>query len=263
MQPKPDFFSAQFASAFQDKSVVEAYQYRPPYPDEAIDILTELVTDSPRTILDVGCGTGHLARYLSDRVDRVDALDMCLSMIEQGRLLPGGDSPNLNWIVGAAEKAILQPPYALITAGDSLHWMDWDVVMPRFEALLSANGYLAILGVTQLPAPWEDDLWSVRRRYSVVPNFQYFDLMQGLEDRGLFRRFGVHRTQAVTFSQSLDQYIESFHGRATFSRHRMDPSDAAAFDNEIRMLVEPFVSDAVDVELVSEIVWGKPSSPQP
>jgi len=141
--------------------------------------------------------------------------------------------------------------------------MDWDVVMPRFQALLSANACLAILGVTQLPAPWDDDLWSVRRHYSVVPNFQYFDLVQGLEDRGLFRRLGEHRTQAVAFSQPLDQYIESFHGRATFSCERMGSSDATAFHEEIRTLVEPFVSDTVEVELVSEVVWGKPTSPQP
>jgi hypothetical protein len=30
----------------------------------------------------------------------------------------------------------LQPPYALVTAGAGLHWMDWNIVMLRFADLI-------------------------------------------------------------------------------------------------------------------------------
>ncbi len=182
-------------------------------------------------------------------------------MIEEGKGLPGGKQPNLRWIIGSAEETDLEPPYALITAGDSLHWMEWSVVMPRFAAMLTSHGHLAVLGVKQLPAPWEEDRWLIRRRYSVIPNFQYYDLLKGLEDRGLFQRVGTRRTEPVTFAQSLDDYMESFHGRATFSRERMSPRDAIAFDKEIRALVAPFCPDTVEVQLVTEVTWGKPLGP--
>jgi len=155
----------------------------------------------------------------------------------------------------------LHTPYALITAGDSLHWMDWAVVMPRFSRLLTSHGYLAILGVEQLPAPWEDDLWPLRRRYSTIPNFQYYDHVKGLEDRGLFQRAGSMRTEPVSFTQPLDAYIESFHGRAAFSRERMLPEMAAALDEEVRSLVAPFAGDTVELQLVTEVLWGKPLDP--
>lgn len=75
----------------------------------------------------------------------------------------------------------------------------------------------------------QEDLWPLRRRYSTIPNFQYYDHIRGLEDRGLFRRTGSIRTEPVAFGQSLDDYIESFHGRAAFYRELnvFDPAELA------------------------------------
>lgn len=261
MEPKPDFFSAAAASAFQDVTVAQAYQHRPPYPDAVFDILTGLMRDEPQTVLDAGCGTGYLARHLVDRVDRLDAVDLSVAMIEQGKGLPNGAHPRLNWIVGAIEDVTLNPPYALIVAGDSIHWMDWYVVMPRFSRLLTPSGHLAILRLEQLPAPWDEEFWPIRRQYSVIPNFQEYDNIAGLQDRGLFHLVGRQRTAPVPFTQSLDEYIESLHARAALSRERMRPEDAAAFGARVRALVSPVCGDTVDLQVAAEVVWGKPVEP--
>ncbi|HYX48905.1 MAG TPA: methyltransferase domain-containing protein, partial [Ktedonobacteraceae bacterium] len=91
MKPKPGHLGLKYAEQFKDTCIIEVYHHRPPYTDEAINKLTELVIDEPRTILDVGCGTGDLARLLVSKVERVDAVDFSSSMIEKGKLLPGGD----------------------------------------------------------------------------------------------------------------------------------------------------------------------------
>jgi SAM-dependent methyltransferase len=260
MQPKPDFLGDEIATAFQDADVAVAYQHRPPYPPAVFDILATLVVDQPRHVLDVGCGTGFLARHLVERVERVDAVDISHAMIEQGQRLPGGDHPRLTWIVGSAEDAALRPPYALIVAGDSLHWMDWSVVLPRFAGMLTPHGYLAILGVDHLPTPWDEALWPLRQRYSAIPNWQYYDLVAGLEERGLFRRVGTQRTAPVRFTQLLATYVESFHGRAAFARARMDPAVATEFDAQVRATVAPYCHDGetVALQLVTDVVWGTP-----
>ncbi|MGH2560279.1 MAG: class I SAM-dependent methyltransferase, partial [Thermomicrobiales bacterium] len=144
--PKPDHLAPKYGAQFQDASVVAAYHHRPHYPAPIFDLLTGLIADEPRVVLDIGTGPGAIARELAARVERVDAVDPSRGMIEQGRALPGGDRPNLVWIEGYAEDAPLNPPYALITAGQSLHWMEWAVVMPRFRDLLTPNGVLAIAG---------------------------------------------------------------------------------------------------------------------
>lgn len=265
MQPKPTFLGQQTASAFQEQSVAEAYQQRPPYPDAVFDILAGLAVDQPGRLLDAGCGTGFIARLMVGRVAHIDALDISPAMIERGQRLPGGDASTLSWIIGSAEDAPLNPPYALITAGDSLHWMEWDVVLPRFAEMLTPNGSLAILGVGQDSAPWDGELLPVIQRYSTVIGYHRYDLVAELESRGLFQIFGRETTRPVPFSQSLDAYIESFHGRASFSRERMDAEASRAFDDEVRTLVSRhLVQDAaraVTLHVVTEVVWGKPLRP--
>jgi SAM-dependent methyltransferase len=261
MLPKPSCFGEQYASAFQETGVAAAYQHRPPYPDAVFPILAGLGTDTPRRVLDVGCGTGFIARRLVELVDHVDALDVSQAMIEAGKRLPNGDHGRLRWILGRAEDAPLAPPYALITAGDSLHWMEWDVVMPRFARLLTPGGALAILQNGQLPAPWDDELLAIIKRYSIYgQSYQSVDLIAELERRGLFRKLGAAQTPPAPFSQPIDAYVESFHGRASLARERMAPAGAAAFDAKVRALVGTFGLH-VELQLVTEIVWGRPLDP--
>src|SRR5581483_8631492 len=120
MKPKPGHLGLNYAMQFQDSSIVDVYHHRSPYTAEAIEHLVGLITNQPRTVLDVGCGTGDLARRLVERVERVDAVDFSQAMIAKGKTLPGGDHPRLNWIYGRIEEVALHPPYALITAGASL-----------------------------------------------------------------------------------------------------------------------------------------------
>ena len=132
MQPKPEHFGASFAEAFNDQRVVDAYKYRPPYPNEVFDILSGLIIDVPRAVLDVGAGSGDIARQLVDKVERVDAVDFSLHMIEMGKRLSNGNHPHLQWIYGKVEDVPLSPPYALITAGSSIHWTEWSVAFRVF-----------------------------------------------------------------------------------------------------------------------------------
>ena len=124
MIPKPRSFAAHYASHFKDAGIIEAYHHRPPYTAELFEILSDLIVDTPRVVLDAGCGPGDIARGLVDYVERVDAVDFSKGMIEKGRDLPGGTRPVVNWILGRMEDVALSPPYSLVTAGDSLGWME-------------------------------------------------------------------------------------------------------------------------------------------
>jgi SAM-dependent methyltransferase len=75
MRPKPELYNSHYAEWFKDPDVIAAYPSRPPYARAAIEFLSELITDRPRRVLDIGCGTGDIARRLAPLVDRVDAVD--------------------------------------------------------------------------------------------------------------------------------------------------------------------------------------------
>jgi SAM-dependent methyltransferase len=261
MDARPAQLTPENAARFQDRTVVDRYHLRLPYPPEIFDVLVGLIDDAPRDVLDAGAGTGEIARVLADRVDRVDAVDLSGPMIAKGKTMPGGDHPRLRWIQGRLEDVPIESRYALITAGDSLHWMEWEVVMPRFQAMCTPQGMMAIVHRSEVTPPWQDGLGMLIAEYSTMQNFEGFDLIAQLEQRRLFTRRGSFETAPVGSRQSIDDYVESFHSRSSLSRENMPVESAAAFDRRLRELVEPYGEDgAVDLQTVGTIEWGLPLS---
>ena len=259
MVQKPKHLAPKYGEVFKDRSVVEAYHHRPPYPAEVFDVLAGLIVAEPRNVLDVGCGTGYIARNLVDRVDRLDAVDFSRNMIEEGKRLPNGNNPCLHWLYGPVETVELAPPYALVTAGESLHWMDWNVVLPRFAEMLLPGGYVAIVEHETLAQPWYTALREIIPRYTTNKDYQDYDLIALLEQRGLFSKVGEKTTAPVPFTQSVEDYVESFHSRNGFSRERMGLESAKAFDEEARKLLLQFYPDGMmSLQVVAEVVWGMP-----
>jgi SAM-dependent methyltransferase len=261
MMPKPKHLGPEYASQFADPAVVAAYHHRPPYAAAVFPRLRDLVVGQPRIVLDLGCGTGDIARPLAGLVDFVDAVDCSATMIERGKTLPGGDRPNLGWILGYAEDVPLpHPSYGLVTAGESLHWMDWARLMPRLDKLLAPGAYVAL--VERSPAvrpPWFDEVQTLIERYSTNHEYQPYSLIAELEKRGLFEQHGVHLSEAVSFKQSVESYIESIHSRNGFSRDRMTHQAATDFDAEVRsLLVERCPDGTVRFNLVARIIFGRP-----
>lgn len=258
--PKPKGLQVEYAAQFQDASVAAAYHHRPAYPAALFPLLADLVVGTPRTVLDVGCGTGFVARPLVSFVDRVDAVDFSAAMLAIARTLPNGDHPSLRWIYGSVEQVELHPPYGLVTAGQSLHWMEWSVVMPRFRRLLHAGGVVALVGggpVEELP--WWQDVLTAIQRYSTNRDFQPYHTVDELTSRGLFTVLGRTRTEPEPFSQPVADYVESIHARNGFSRDRMDPALAMAFDAAVTEIVTPYTVDGIlHWQEHGTLVWGEP-----
>ena len=85
--PRPRQYWEEYASRFKNRSLAEAYELRPPCPDETYRILLNFLGESRGRILDVGCGTGKIARSLVDHVEAVDAVDFSREMIRVGKPL--------------------------------------------------------------------------------------------------------------------------------------------------------------------------------
>jgi ubiquinone/menaquinone biosynthesis C-methylase UbiE len=256
---KPSYSGPEYASRFKDPDVARAYLCRPPYPSETFHILSSLLPTSHRRVLDVGCGTGEIARNLVNYADSVDAVDFSKSMIELGRRLPGGANGNLRWIVEKVEEAHVYPPYSLITEGESLHWMDWDAIFPLFRRILTAQGHLALVERKEdEEIPWKDQLLKIMAKYSTDPKYEQFDMAANLEKNGLFQKQGESRTLPITLTQTLEDYVESFHSWSEFSRSSMH-DNAGKFDNEVRSLVSSFtLGNPVERKVSALVIWGRP-----
>lgn len=256
---KPDYLNADHAARFQDEEVVELYTLRPPYPSELFTTLASLITDEPRTVLDVGTGRGEIARFLTPYAERVDAVDVSEAMINAGKGAPGGDASNLRWIQGRIEEIELDPPFALITGGSSLHWVDWEVTFARFEALLTSNGYLALIHRETDPVPWQEPLRELIGRYSTFHNYIRLDLVRWLTENKLFTQVGEYRTEPIPFTQSIEDYIAAHHSYSSLTRNAITPEGAAQFDAELREMVAAYATDGVlTLNVMGHVVWGKP-----
>jgi SAM-dependent methyltransferase len=261
--PKPECWAPEIAQAFNLEAVARVYHLRPPYAEGLYSTLAGLITDSPRAVLDLGSGPGDLARNLVHVADRVDALDASLAMIERGRELPDGDHPNLTWIHGRAEDAPLEPPYALVTAADSLNWMDWQVVLPRIQQVLTPNGCLAIAGrVWGTETPEERELL---RRYSPFRTFQPLNTIEELESRGLYRKVASWGFSAA-WTPNIEEYLGA---RRTQAFYPTDATRAEAFEVETRELLRQLIRegrleasrDRLALKVTGGVAWGKPLTP--
>lgn len=259
MIPRPESLGEQFSVRFQDQSVVDRYHLRPTYPPETFEFLSTLIEDGPRAVLDVGCGPGNVARGLAAYVERIDAVDISRPMLERARALPGGDSPKIHWQLGRAEDASIQPPYALVTAGESLHWMDWGIVLPRFARILTSRGVLAIVSTREQAVPWHEGYLQIVKRFSNNPNYKPVDLIAVFKQYQLFEKFGEHTTAPIPLKQTIDDYIAAQHARSALSLDTMSAEQAVQFAAQMRELLLPFSQEEMlTIDIVGHIVWGKP-----
>jgi trans-aconitate methyltransferase len=259
---KPAHLGSVYGAQFDDEALARSYATRPPYPAEVFEILDGLAPAGPRRVLDLGCGTGDVALGLVGRAARIVGVDRSAAMLRVARGRPGGDHPSLAWHCLAAEDFAFDGPYSLVVAGESLHWMDWDRVLPRIAEALAPGAVLAIVeGRVVMDVPWAAALEDLFPRYSTNRDYRPYDLVVELAGRDLFREAGRRRTAAVAFAQSIDDYVESFHTRNGLSRARMGRAAAAEFDAALRGLVEPHCPDGtVRGRVATRVVWGAPRS---
>lgn len=261
--PRPPQWTPENAARFRDRTVVDAYHLRLPYPPEVFEALLNLLPDHTQPVLDLGTGTGELARELAPHVKRVDAVDASPAMIARLRTMPGGDHPALHPQVLQAEAVTSAEPYGLVTAGDSLHWMDWDVVLPRLSRLLVPGGFLAIVHRNEVPPPWREGLLALIAESSTSKDYETFDLIAELERRGLFEVAGRFATTPQSRTQLVADYVESFHSRSSLSRENMTPEAADSFDRGLRELIAPWADEGtLHLQTVGEVVWGHPQQPR-
>ncbi|MEZ4868290.1 MAG: class I SAM-dependent methyltransferase [Caldilineaceae bacterium] len=267
MITQPKQFSVEHSSIFQDVSVVAAYAHRSPYPPKTFDLLAGLIDrmSSPIRILDAGCGTGQMTQGLLPHADRIDAVDISAAMIAAGKQMAYGADPRIHWIVGSIDEVAFNPPYALIVAAASLHWMPWAVTLPRFAQVLSKDGYLALVEVRSAPNAWNDALTPILAQYSMNQDFQPYNMLTvaaELQQQGLFRQLGVTETASIAFRQSITDWVEAFHATNGFSRDRMDIARAAEFDKHVRQIITKHCPNGmVEQQIGARIVFGKPLAP--
>lgn len=259
---KPSGLSPELAAQFEDPSIVRAYPRRQPYPPETFDVLAELAGVAQPAILDLGCGTGDLTVGLAAFAATVDAVDSSAEMIAAAQAR--GAPSNVRWLHAPAETAPVAGPYDLVTAGESLHWMDWDAVFAMIRRVVKPRAFVAIVDRDYAHRSWWDaGFQALIDRYSTNRAYQRYDLVAELVRRGLWAVAGDRQTSPIPFRQTVGELIEAFHSRNGFSRDRMAADEARGFDRHAAGHLAKFAEDgAIELGAIARVVWGQIPGPQ-
>jgi SAM-dependent methyltransferase len=131
---------------------------RPRYPAELID---DLLMQGARTVLDVGAGTGIASEQLLERGADVLGIepDPRMAEVARGKGVPIEIATFENWM--PAERR-----FDLVVFGQSFHWVDPDIALPKVHRLLQSGGRLALMWNRLVPThPTQRDLAEIYRDY--------------------------------------------------------------------------------------------------
>ena len=130
---------------FQKKSIEDNYKCRLPYSEQIFEKINFLLENSSKNVLHIGAGTGEIARRLTRYVNSIFAVDISKNMLEKAKKLPEGNNPKIKWINSKVETIYFIKNYSLITAGDRIHWMKWEIIFPLFEKIVKQPEILVLI----------------------------------------------------------------------------------------------------------------------
>jgi SAM-dependent methyltransferase len=129
-----------FKDHFSDRSALYA-AFRPLYPDSLIDTIARLPAGH-RLALDCGTGSGQAAVGLARHFDRVVATDSSREQLRHAI-----SHAKIDYRCAAAEESGLPDRSVdLVTAAQSLHWLDIDAFFNEARRVLVADGAIAVWG---------------------------------------------------------------------------------------------------------------------
>jgi trans-aconitate 2-methyltransferase len=157
----------------------------------ALDLMTRLDGLEPRTVYDLGCGTGEITRILAERWPdaRVRGVDSSEEMLGKAR---AGAATSAGFELGDLADWKPGEPADVLYSNAAYHWIpDHRAVFPRLLDALAPGGALAV----QMPMSW--DLPSHRAMREVLAH-----------GRGDGRPFGSDALRAAMGRQPLLETAE-------------------------------------------------------
>jgi SAM-dependent methyltransferase len=128
-------------------------KHRAGFPSSLFDRLSEQGIGLPgQNIVDLGTGTGTLARGFAARGCHVIGIDPSTSLLEQAKQLSEAAQLQLDYRVATAENTGLPDASAdVVTAGQCWHWFERSRAVQEVTRILKANGYIVIAHFDWIP----------------------------------------------------------------------------------------------------------------
>ena len=239
-----------------DRTADDYASFRAGFPDEFYDRLAGYGITSggeeQKRALDLGTGTGTLARGLALRGWRVTGLDISADMIGAARRLDAAAGVGVDYVVARSEASGLPAAaFDLVSAGTCWHWFDKPTAAREVHRLLKPKGYLVVAAMEWQSRPGNVVSATsalIHRHNPQWPNDQLGFRFEWAEDLSVVGLAIVDRFQ---FDVAVPYAHEAWRGRIRASAGvsaSLAPAAVDAFDSEHAALLRTqFPEEPLDV----------------
>ena len=236
------------------KTAPDYSKHRVGFPEAFLERMSTFGVGRPgRRLLDLGTGTGTLARGFAWCGCEVTALDPSEPLLEQAKLLDQEAGVTICYVVGKAEETHLPAKsFEIVTAGQCWHWFDRPRAAQEVRRLLMSGGRLVIAHFDWIPLPGNvvevterlieqhNPAWKMGGSTGLYPAWLRDVAMAGFLD-----------IETFSFDTPASYTHEAWRGRIRASAGvaaALPPEQVAQFDAELaRLLTERFPEDPLSV----------------
>ena len=241
-------------------------RWRLGFPAEFFERLDELsICTAGQKVLDVGTGTGLLARALSLRGCQVTGLDPSSELLSEAKKADEAAGVSIDYRLGRAEATGLEGnAYDVVSAATCWHWFDRPQAAAECRRLLRRDGRLLIAHLDWISIPGNviDTTFSVLDRFNPSHTlgfltFQYPDWLFELVSAGF------DAWQIFGFPTTLSYSHAAWRGRVRSSARvgpTMPPEAVEQFDLALsEALSERFPHEtlSVDHRIFAIVLWTR------
>ncbi|MHC4380273.1 MAG: class I SAM-dependent methyltransferase [Planctomycetota bacterium] len=225
------------------KTATDYARHRVGFPDRFFEEITRagLLRRGNRA-LDLGTGTGLIARELARRGMEVTGLDRAAPLLDQAKRLDREAGLVIPYLLAPAEDMGLEPhSYDLVLAGQCWHWFDRPKVLEQVASALAPGGKLLIAHFDWLPLP--ESLVAATEEL-ILKYSPAWELGGGT---GLYPHWlpelmtaGFREIETHSFDCTVEYSHDAWRGRIRASAGvaaSLAPTEVLAFDEEHRALL--------------------------
>lgn len=137
------------------RTVDDYSRHRAGFPPELMDRLADRGIGAPgQDVLDLGTGTGSLARLFALRGSTVTGIDPAAPLLKKARRLDEQAGVDITYAIGTAEQTgLADNTFDVVAAGQCWHWFRADEAAAEAHRLLRPGGTIVIAHFDWIPIP--------------------------------------------------------------------------------------------------------------
>ena len=247
------------------KTASDYGRHRAGFPDRFFDRVFAMGLVKPADrLLDLGTGTGTVARGMALRGCSVTGLDPSESMTGQALLLDREAGVDISYVTAKAEETgLADGVFDVVTAGQCWHWFDRPRAAAEVERLLAPGGLLMIAHFDWLPLKGStvaatealilehNPKWAPMAGGNGLHPWWFADLEQA----------GFRDIESFTFDMAVPYTHEAWIGRIRASAGvaaSLPPDAVARFDADHKALLErDFPQEILLAPHRVFVIWGR------